>query len=531
MPTPALVQPLKRVLTKPSRTLKAWLMPTISRRLLSEQRLHARRVKAELKRQRDDKPHVLIYFHQADDPYSALMAQVLPRLLTEFDVRLQAHIVPPPPADAAPDRQRLIAYSRRDAALLAKAWSAQPGFPPVSFTDPNQQPHPDLVIDAQFDLLAAIEQGRFVESAGKLSRRLWERTPVIEPPPTDLIKLKPVSSSPKTLIGMPKTLMGMPKASPPEPEPMPEPTPEIDTGDDVLDAHLRESDAKRRSLGHYLGGTLYYEGEWYWGLDRLHHLQRRLEELGARREPSGGRHGQTVTPNQPRPAADDAAPETLLWMMPATPTEETPTQILLRTRHAPPPIEFFLSLRSPYTAIVAQRLFALADRYGADVKLRFVLPMVMRGLPVPKIKRQYIAMDAAREARVHGVPFGCINDPVGRPTERGLCLIPLAERSGLGREYVLSFLRGVWAEGIDAGSDKGLRLIAERVGLRRNEISLELARIDAPDGWRKIAEQNRQDMLALGLWGVPSFNVGEVSVWGQDRLWAVAQELERQSRL
>ena len=28
--------------------------------------------------------------------------------------------------------------------------------------------------------------------------------------------------------------------------------------------------------GHYLSGMLYYGGEWYWGLDRLVHLERRL---------------------------------------------------------------------------------------------------------------------------------------------------------------------------------------------------------------------------------------------------------------
>jgi len=32
-------------------------------------------------------------------------------------------------------------------------------------------------------------------------------------------------------------------------------------------------------------------------------------------------------------------------------------------------------------------------------------------------------------------------------------------------------------------------------------------------------------VLGLGLWGVPSFRVGDTAVWGQDRLWAVQQAL------
>ncbi|HCD26772.1 MAG TPA: 2-hydroxychromene-2-carboxylate isomerase, partial [Gammaproteobacteria bacterium] len=30
-----------------------------------------------------------------------------------------------------------------------------------------------------------------------------------------------------------------------------------------------QGDAVREKLGHYLSAMCYYEGEWYWGLDRL----------------------------------------------------------------------------------------------------------------------------------------------------------------------------------------------------------------------------------------------------------------------
>ena len=118
-------------------------------------------------------------------------------------------------------------------------------------------------------------------------------------------------------------------------------------------------------------------------------------------------------------------------------------------------------------------------------------------------------------------PFGRLNDPIGRPTERGMALIPLAERLGLGQRYVLSFLQGVWAEGLDAGSDRGLRRIAERAGLSWRDA---LAALDDP-AWRETAEANRTALLALGLWGVPSFAVGDTAVWGQDRLWAIQDAL------
>jgi 2-hydroxychromene-2-carboxylate isomerase len=180
-------------------------------------------------------------------------------------------------------------------------------------------------------------------------------------------------------------------------------------------------------------------------------------------------------------------------------------------------IDFFFSLRSPYSAIAAQRLFALTQGTQIQVNLRYVLPMVMRGLAVPRSKRMYISLDAAREARRLNVPFGRLCDPVGRPTERGLALMPLAQAQGVGPAYLQSFMQGVWAQGLDAGSDKGLRRITERVGLAWPDVCAALQN----DAWRLIAEANRVEMLNLGLWGVPSFKIGDTAVWGQDRLAAI----------
>ena len=48
------------------------------------------------------KPHQLHYFHQADDPYSALTAAVLPQILARYQVELLPHVVGAPPDAAAP---------------------------------------------------------------------------------------------------------------------------------------------------------------------------------------------------------------------------------------------------------------------------------------------------------------------------------------------------------------------------------------------------------------------------------------------
>ena len=37
-----------------------------------------------------------------------------------------------------------------------------------------------------------------------------------------------------------------------------------------------------RKLGHFGSATMYYAGEWYWGIDRLHYLYDRLDAYRAR---------------------------------------------------------------------------------------------------------------------------------------------------------------------------------------------------------------------------------------------------------
>ena len=252
------------------------------------------------------------------------------------------------------------------------------------------------------------------------------------------------------------------------------------------------SDARRKKLGHYLGGTLYYGREWYWGLDRLHFLEDRLTQLGARKEGAGGPIYEP--PSKPIDSGDTGAE-----------------------------LHWYVSFRSPYTAIVRDRVKTLADAYGAELKIRMVLPMVMRGLPVNAAKKKYIPLDTAREARRLGVAFGKIMDPVGKPVERGYSLLPWAREQGKDYEFVNAFLTSVWSEGVDAGSDSGMRKIVERAGLDWTEAKDVIDN----DDWRDEAEANRAEMMNRGIWGVPSFRVGDTITWGQDRLWVIEHALQK----
>jgi 2-hydroxychromene-2-carboxylate isomerase len=425
-------------------SLRSLIAPAIAQRLLSRERLLARRARVERARRARGEPHRLRFFHQPDDPHSSLAAWALPGVVERYDVVVEPHVVGPPADAVTPERALWQAWARRDAALLARRHR-------LPYTDPGMQPTPAALAEAESRLVAAIGNGRFVAEAGALTAAAWGNGAAAHG-----------AAAPAAAAA-------------------------------AVVAERAAAEALRRRLGHYLGAMFHYGGEWYWGLDRLHHLEARLQDVGAARAgTSGALFPPTPEPREPIAPAPGAGP-----------------------------IDFFFSVRSPYSAIAAPRVVELARLAGVPLRLRFVLPMVMRGLPVPRAKRMYIAADAAREAHLRGVPFGRLLDPVGRPTERALALFPLAERVDRSTDYLLSTMRGIWAEGLDPGSDRGLRAIAQRAGLDWADCRAALA----DDGWRRAAEANRADLFARGLWGVPSFAVGGVAVWGQDRLWAVHEAL------
>jgi 2-hydroxychromene-2-carboxylate isomerase len=420
--------------------LRAFIARRVTRLLTSPDLRHLRRRWAAARRRLLGQLPTVHYFHQVDDPYSHLAALQLQALTQRHAVRLVAHLVPAPDASAAPDPERLGQWAARDAQRLALN---------LGLTAPEFRRTPSSVElrNAQRVMAASLAQDASGAGLAALSQQFWTGQ-------------LPAQSGPEAA------------------------------------AMLAQGRALRARLGHYLGATFYFEGEWYWGVDRLHFLEQRLQEQGLLRP------GVSAEPR---------------WRTPELAFRALPAGADRR-----PILHFYASLRSPYTALAVPQVRRLAEHYGAELRIRLVLPMVMRGLPVPLSKRLYIVRDAKREAERLGLLFGCIVDPVGEPTERGLAVLHHAIVRGRGPDFLESFLRGVFAQGLDAGSDASLLAMAESAGLGQEDVAAALA----DDSWRAQAEANRMDMLTRGIWGVPSFRIDEApALWGQDRLWMLEQDL------
>ena len=431
--------------------LTRWLTSRVMTRLSRPAGIAARHRKAERARVKAGAPHCVEYFHQVDEGYSYLAAQTLERLVARYDIELRCHLVRGQEGKNAPEPELLAQLARVDSHLIA------PGYG-LTFPDHPTAPAAGLVETAA-QILAAQSDADFSRVAVSVSDALWR---------DDADRMAQLAREGGAASAAATT------------------------------AAIEAGTARRRELKHYSGAMLYYGGEWYWGVDRLHHLETRLAALGADTQP-----GEPLI--APRPDAHlsghrDAGQYTL---------------------------ELYASLRSPYTAVIFDRAVAFAKAAGVALNLRPVLPMVMRGVPATREKGMYIFMDAAREARAAGVPYGNFYDPIGDPARRCYALYPWAASEGKGVELCSSFLRHAFVLGVNTNNDRGLRKVVEAAGL-----DWSAAQPHREDNtWESLLEDNRQTMYASGLWGVPSFRLlapsGDplLETWGQDRLWLVAHTL------
>lgn len=445
--------PNSRMLVDPP----GWMRHLIARSFSSvtdSAKIERARKQAEKQRQKAGLPHRVEYFHQLDDPYSHLTAQIVNLFADRYDIDLIPHLIPASGGKNQPEAEQLAILARRDAALIAPYFGLD--FP----ENASRTPDAELLKQAG-NSLSACDKRQFTRWVSEISTALWR---------SDAAHL----ANTEAVIGA--------------------------QGD--FNTALQAGANRQRELGHYSGATFYYGGEWYWGVDRLFHLEARLQALGAARP---GIEGFIA----PRPEADvsgtDASGLTL---------------------------DFYPSLNSPYTSIIYDRVLALKSACGIDFRHKPVLPMIMRGVPITRAKGRYIMFDTKREADWAGVPFGKMITPIGEPTRKAYALLPWAMSLGKDEALMSSLLRHAFALGVGLHTRKGLRKAVEAAGLSWIDAEAQLE----DDRWKPMIEGFQTEMnKELGVWGVPSFrlsgpeNEPDLIVWGQDRLWLVAKEIRRRT--
>ncbi len=419
-------------------------MPHLAHLISSNFLLRTRRKYHDFKRSLTNSPHIMHVFININDPYSYILIQALETFTQRFNIAVRLHTINNFDDAMFPEKEMWKNNAFNDASHLATLYGLK--FPSCApnVTKYDIESHNQKLLDLELNSAPIIH---YIE----LFNQFWNgaNTP--------------------------------------------------DNGSTLINQkQLSDNEALLNSLGHYMSAMVYYAGEWYWGLDRLDHLEQRLNNLKLNTDNPLVNFNKTYDHFcQQLPASSIP----LKWI------EE--------------PLTLYFSIRSPYSHLGLEHAVKLAQHYNIELIIKPVLPMVMRGLSVPNTKKMYIFHDCKREAEKHYINYGYVADPLGKGVERCYALYEYAQSKGKSVEYLLAYARAVNALGIRSDTDGGLKKIVDSCGL-----DWKIARNMLEDNsWTTWAESNIQEMYSLGLWGVPSFKYKNTAVWGQDRVFVIENEI------
>jgi len=179
----------------------------------------------------------------------------------------------------------------------------------------------------------------------------------------------------------------------------------------------------------------------------------------------------------------------------------------------PVEINVFFNFRSPYCYLASKNMFSIFDEYHAKMIWKPFGGWSGRSAPDrAKIKIPLVRQDVERFTQAMGIPFV----PPPNETDPSLAgaISLVAEQEGLLETYVVEVMRKEWAEGQDIGKLDVLLEVGEEIGLGRGAITR------AAENKELFAQIDRNwaQAEAKGVFGVPTFSVGDHIFWGNDRI-------------
>jgi 2-hydroxychromene-2-carboxylate isomerase len=200
-----------------------------------------------------------------------------------------------------------------------------------------------------------------------------------------------------------------------------------------------------------------------------------------------------------------------------------------------PEIDFWFDFGSNYSYLSVMRIEALAEAHGVRIGWRpFLLGPVFRDLGfdnspfvLQKEKGAYVWKDMERQCRKYGI---ALTRPSTFP--RAALLAMRVALLGADRQWMAPYCRKImqlnFADDRDIGSIEVVNEALEELGLPARQIIAD-AQSDANK--LRLREQT-EAAAAKGIFGAPTFFVGEEMFWGNDRLddaleYCASQRAER----
>jgi 2-hydroxychromene-2-carboxylate isomerase len=196
-------------------------------------------------------------------------------------------------------------------------------------------------------------------------------------------------------------------------------------------------------------------------------------------------------------------------------------------------IDYYVSLNSPWTHLGGGRIEAMAAANGATMRIYPVdfgtIFAASGGLPLPKRSPQrqaYRLQELPRWRDYLGIPIQV--QPKFFPSNElpaATCFIALRETMGDEPAIKLAHrvLKALWQEEKNPGDTATLASLITDIGLDADQV-LQSA---SDPKWLERRRADSQAALDRGVFGAPSYVIGDEIFWGQDRLEFVQRRLAR----
>ena len=196
----------------------------------------------------------------------------------------------------------------------------------------------------------------------------------------------------------------------------------------------------------------------------------------------------------------------------------------------PQDVDFFFDFVSPYTYLAQTQFAALKERTGARFRL---WPMHLLNLmkqvgnaPTTVLcanKLKYATRDIGRWVSRYGVPFQLNQHVFKGNTALALRGALVAQKQGVEDAYNRALFNAFWSEGLDVNDQAVLAGRLDAAGLDGMAI---LKTADEP-AYREQLEKNTALAAERGVFGSPTFIVGDDLFFGNDRLGFLEEHLRR----
>ena len=184
-------------------------------------------------------------------------------------------------------------------------------------------------------------------------------------------------------------------------------------------------------------------------------------------------------------------------------------------------IDFYFDFSSPYGYLAAQKIDALAAKYGRSVDWRPVLlgaifkETGMAPLTMVPLKGDYSKVDFARSARFHGIADFKMPSkfPIATQAPARIVLWLKARDPALAVRVAKALFRAYFVDDIDVSNPEAAVAVAAKEGV---DADAARAAVDDP-AIKDALKREVGEAIARGVFGSPFVVVDGEAFWGLDR--------------